>query len=104
MTFLNREDPKEAKIKCLVLHDMFRQFCGNPTSIAMIAGIYANQMIKKTENQLIDMYKRIKSEQDIVIEQIGDEYNKKGGKQADKSIKHYISLNISSEMSIKLLQ
>ena len=48
---------KKGKIEALMLHDMFKQLAGNPTSITMIATMLQNPMILKSEkNALIDMY------------------------------------------------
>ena len=40
----------------------------------MIAAMHQNPMIKKAENNpLVDMYNRIKSEKDIVVEEMNDD-------------------------------
>ena len=60
---------EDIKISVLAAHDMFLQISGNPTSITMMAAIKANEMIKRDHNNaLIDIYNRIKSEKDIVVE------------------------------------
>ena len=91
-----------ARVECLSHHDMFRQMSGNPTSITLIAAIHANPLYKKDHhNELVDMYNRVKSEEKIVVEEIGDQ--EKAGSQKSY-IKNFMSLNISTEMSIKLLE
>ena len=49
--------------KALSLHDMFRQICGNPFSIALAAAIYQREKLKReTTNCLISVYERIRTE------------------------------------------
>ena len=82
----------------LASHDMFKQLSGNPTSITMIAAIHANPMIKQ---RLLEMYKLIKSEKNIVVDELGDD----GDEQAIPRVyKNTMSLKISTEMSVKLLE
>ena len=77
---------------------MFKQLSGNPTSITMIAAIHANPMIKQ---RLLEMYKLIKSEKNIVVDELGDD----GDEQAIPRVyKNTMSLKISTEMSVKLLE
>jgi len=65
----------------MALHDMFRQLSGNPTSITVIAAIHRNDMLKKSnKNTLVDMYHRIKSEKDIVVYELVDEFEGKNNK------------------------
>lgn len=82
----------------LASHDMFKQLSGNPTSITMVAAIHANPMIKQ---RLLEMYKLIKSEKNIVVDELGDD----GDEQAIPRVyKNTMSLKISTEMSVKLLE
>ena len=75
---------------------------GNPTSITMIAAIHCNPMIKKNEgNTLVDMYERIKSEKNIVIEELDYEV---GGKVIPRVIENIMSLKVAAEMSVALLE
>ena len=61
-------------------------------------------MIKKKEkNTLVDMYDRIKSEQDIVVEELGDD-GEFDVKAIPRVYKNTMSLKISTEMSVNLLQ
>lgn len=79
---------------------MFRQLSGNPTSITMIAALLKNPLIKRSENNpLVDMYKRIKSEKDIVV----NELEEKNGSVATV-YKNNMSLQISTEASVNLLE
>ena len=92
-------------IEALAAHDMFRQLSGNPTSITMIAAIIKNPMIKKAEkNTLIDMYNRIKSEKDIVVEDLAEEGEDFNMKAIPRVYKNTMSLKISTEMGVKLLE
>lgn len=92
-------------IEALAAHDMFRQLSGNPTSITMIAAIIKNPMIKKAEkNTLIDMYNRIKSEKDIVVEDLAEEGEEFNMKAIPRVYKNTMSLKISTEMGVKLLE
>ena len=77
---------------------MFIQLSGNPTSITMIAAIHANPMIKQ---RLLEMYKLIKSEKNIVVDELGDEGDEKA---IPRVYKNTMSLKISTEMSVKLLE
>jgi len=59
-------------------------------------------MIKKSDkNTIVDMYKRIKSEKDIVVDELIDEGD---GRAIPKVYKNIMSLQISTEMSVKLLE
>lgn len=74
---------------------------GNPTSITMIAAIHCNPMIKKNEgNTLVDMYERIKSEKNIVIEELDYDVE---GKAIPRVIENIMSLKVAAEMSVTLL-
>lgn len=81
----------------LASHDMFKHFGGNPTSITMIASIYFNPIISNT---LVDMYQSIKSETNIVVNEL--EYGR-DGKPIPKVLENIMSLNVASEMSVKLI-
>lgn len=86
-------------IEALAYHDMFRQLSGNPTSITMIAALLKNPLIERTDNNpLVDMYKRIKSEKDIVV----NELEEKNG--VATVYKNNMSLQISTEASVNLLE
>jgi len=92
------------KISVLAAHDMFRQISGNPTSITMMAAIKANDMIRRDHsNALIDIYNRIKSEKDIVVEQLGDDENFKS-KTIQRKYRNDMSLKITTETSVELLK
>ena len=89
----------------MALHDMFRQLSGVPNSITLIAAIHKNVMLKKNnKNTLVDMYHRIKSEKDFVVEELVDEFEAKDLKGIPTVYKSNMSLQISTEMSIKLLE
>ena len=85
-------------------HEMFRLISGNPTAIMMVAAIHANPMMKRNQNKLVDLYERIKSEKALFIEETDIEGFKKGKNQADRCIDNFMSLNTSTEMSVKLLE
>ena len=92
-------DP-DRRLKALSMHDMFKQLSGNPTSICMIAAMLKNPLIKKNEaNPLVDLYMRIKSEKDIVISELVDD-----GRNVHRMHKNEMSLKVSAEMSLKLLE
>ena len=89
----------------MALHDMFKQLSGVPNSITLIAAIHKNVMLKKNnKNTLVDMYHRIKSEKDFVVEELVDEFEAKDLKGIPTVYKSNMSLQISTEMSIKLLE
>jgi len=95
---------EDIKISVLAAHDMFLQISGNPTSITMMAAIKANDMIRRDHsNALIDIYMRIKSEKDIVVEQLGDDENFKS-KTIQRKYRNDMSLKITTETSIELLK
>ena len=81
----------------LASHDMFKHFGGNPTSVTMIASIHFNPLISNT---LVDMYQNIKSETNIVVNEL--EYGR-DGKPIPKVLENIMSLNVASEMSVKLI-
>ena len=67
----------------------------------MIAAIHCNPMIKKNEgNTLVDMYERIKSEKNIVIEELDYDVE---GKAIPRVIENIMSLKVAAEMSVTLL-
>mgnify|MGYP001123103059 CR=1 FL=1 len=66
-----------------------------------MAAIHQNPMIKKSENMLVDIYNRIKSEKNIVIEDL--DYDILGQKAIPRVIENLMSLKTISEMSVKLL-
>jgi len=89
-------------VSALAQHDMFKQLLGNPLSITMIAAIHCNPMIKKSEGStLVDMYERIKSEKNIVIEELDYDVE---GKVIPRVIENIMSLKVAAEMSVKLLE
>lgn len=94
---------RHSMISALAKHDMFRQICGNPFSIVLIAAIHSNDAIKKEEeNELVEVYNRIKSEKDIILEDaIG---HQDGQKQVNKTYENRCSLRVSTEMSFNLLE
>ena len=82
----------------LASHDMFRHMRGNPTSITMMASIHFNPLI---QNSLVDMYQSIRSEQNILVEELDCNY---GGKVIPRQVENIMSLNVAAEISVKLLE
>ena len=66
-----------------------------------MAAIHQNPMIKKSENMLVDIYTRIKSEKNIVIQDL--DYDIIGNEAIPRVIENLMSLKTASEMSVKLL-
>lgn len=92
-------------IKALSEHDMFRQIQGNPTSITLMAAINSNEMIKREDqNTLIDIYRRITSEKDIVVEQLGHDEDMQAKKVYHRTYKNTMSLKITTEICITQLK
>ena len=61
-------------------------------------------MIRRDHNNaLIDIYNRIKSEKDIVVEQLGDDENFKS-KPIQRKYRNDMSLKITTETSVELLK
>ena len=86
------------------MHDMFKSLLGNPTSVTMLAAIHLNPLIKKSsDNGLIDMYERIKSEKNIVIEQLDHEMSR-SHMPVTRVMENIISIKVAAEMSVKLLE
>ena len=83
----------------LAKHDMFRNlFLGNPTSITMMASAHQNPMISCT---LVQMYDSLKQDSKIKFELVSYEYN---GKPVPIEVENIMSINVSAEMSVKLLE
>ena len=55
----------------LAVHDMFRHFLGNPTSITMMASIYINPQMRYSLSQMYDL---IKNEKKFFIEELDYSY------------------------------
>ena len=68
-----------------------------------MASIHANDMIRReNQNALIDTYNRIKSEKDIVVQEIGED-DKFQSKTVERRYKNNMSLKITTEALIELL-
>ena len=69
----------------------------------MMASIHANDMIKReNQNALIDTYNRIKSEKDIVVQELGED-EQFNSKHIERRYKNNMSLKITTEALIELL-
>ena len=71
---------------------------GNPTSITMMASVYQNPMIKCS---LVQMYESLKKEEKIKVELMDYDYD---GRPIPFEVKNIMSINVSAEMSVKLLE
>ena len=51
-------------MQALANHDLFRQLCGNPMSIRILASFHANEML--SNNDLTSLYKKVQEEKEIL--------------------------------------
>ena len=80
------------QIQAMALHDMFKQLSGVPNSITLIASIYKNVLLKKkNKNNLVEIYHRIKSEKDLVVDEEAKDH-----KRTPTDQKNNMSLKIST--------
>ena len=57
--------------KAFAKHDMIKHLYGNPYAIMLVASIHVNPIIyKENKNCLIEIYHRVKSEKQIVAEDV----------------------------------
>ena len=85
-------------------HDLFKQLSGNPLSIITIASLHANPLFK--ENSLIELYKKIKSEQNNIYkdEKVSDTVSDlKENSSRPRFNANRMSLRISTQASLKLI-
>lgn len=68
----------------------------------MLAAIHNNPMIK--QKTMVEMYRLIKNEKDFVVDELGDEGEGFDEKTIPRVYKNTMSLRVSTEMSVKLLE
>ena len=81
-------------------HDMFKLMQGNPPTITLIAAIHAKKLGTNYKDQLVDLYHSFKNEYDTVAKGL-DELQEENQESYQK---HLISLDIATELSIRLLK
>ena len=78
-------------------HDMIKQLSGNPYSIMLVAAIHLNPMISKNDkNPLVEIYNRVKSEKQIVVEEIDGVHGFENEKSAPRVYENNCSLRAST--------
>lgn len=85
--------------KLLALHDLFSNLLmGNPTTITIIASCVADPML---QTNLVNIYTDLKQQRKVFINELDFE---SGGKSRPVEIENIMSLQVASEMSVKLLE
>lgn len=93
------------KIQALAYHDMFNHIEGNPTSVQSIAALSNANLEHEDDsdmNELIHSYKKLRSEQEKLSEQINANQNFKH-KVVERKFKNNMSLKISTDCSVQSL-
>ena len=98
-SLLQRIDIHSRKVEALKYHDLFKQLAGNPSSIVILAAYYSSKFHEK-QMTLRELYKSV-----IKDGKESNEYRDDISSEFKATIcKNNISLNLTTEASIRLLQ